>query len=79
MLHIHLNAVGELKIKQLRERAKSSLGQNFDIIKFHDKILSFGAIPLQILDSFMHQQFETDGSIFSNNNFCARQKQFNKC
>ncbi|MDP6891912.1 MAG: DUF885 domain-containing protein [Verrucomicrobiota bacterium] len=42
--------LGELKIKQLRARASSKLGDNFDIRLFHDEILWNGALPLSILE-----------------------------
>ncbi|OOG66438.1 hypothetical protein B0E46_01150 [Rhodanobacter sp. B04] len=42
---------GELKILELRERAKKELGDQFDIRAFHDEILGGGALPLDVLDS----------------------------
>ncbi len=42
--------LGELKIKQLRARASSKLGDDFDIRSFHDEILWNGALPLSILE-----------------------------
>jgi uncharacterized protein (DUF885 family) len=41
--------VGQLKILELRERAKSSLGNNFDLRAFHDLLLDSGALPLDVL------------------------------
>jgi uncharacterized protein (DUF885 family) len=35
----------------LRERAKSALGEKFDLRRFHDAILRDGAMPLAILDA----------------------------
>jgi uncharacterized protein (DUF885 family) len=43
--------LGQLKIRELRERAKQQLGANFDIKKFHDEILDGGALPLDVLDA----------------------------
>ena len=43
--------IGELKIRELRERAETVLGENFDVRSFHDKILENGALPLSILES----------------------------
>ena len=41
--------VGQLKILELRERAKKALGDKFDIRGFHDQILDAGALPLDVL------------------------------
>jgi uncharacterized protein (DUF885 family) len=43
--------LGQLKIRELRERAKQQLGTKFDLKTFHDEILSGGALPLDILDA----------------------------
>jgi uncharacterized protein (DUF885 family) len=42
--------IGQLKILELRERAKKELGAKFDIRKFHDEILGAGALPLDVLE-----------------------------
>ena len=43
--------LGQLKILELRERAKSQLGAKYDIKAFHDEILNGGALPLSALDA----------------------------
>jgi len=43
--------LGQLKIRELRERAKQQLGAQFDLKTFHDEILSGGALPLDVLDA----------------------------
>ncbi len=43
--------LGQLKIIELRERAKDQLGSKFDLKAFHDEILSGGALPLDVLDA----------------------------
>ena len=43
--------IGQLKILDLRARAKKQLGDKFDIRAFHDEILGGGALPLDVLDA----------------------------
>jgi uncharacterized protein (DUF885 family) len=42
--------MGQLKILELRDRAKTALGPKFDLKAFHDVILDSGALPLDILE-----------------------------
>ena len=42
--------IGMLKILELREMAKTELGEDFDIADFHDVVLKDGPVPLQILE-----------------------------
>ena len=42
--------MGQLKILELRERAKTALGPKFDIKAFHDEVLDSGALPMDILE-----------------------------
>ena len=42
--------LGQLKIRELREKAKQDLGQHFDLRTFHDEILSGGSLPLDLLE-----------------------------
>jgi uncharacterized protein (DUF885 family) len=43
--------LGQLKIRELRDRAQSKLGPKFDIRKFHDEMLDGGTLPLDLLDA----------------------------
>ncbi len=43
--------LGQLKIRELRERAKKELGPKFDIRTFHDEILDGGVLPLDLLEA----------------------------
>jgi uncharacterized protein (DUF885 family) len=43
--------LGQLKIRELRDRAERELGSQFDIRSFHDEMLSGGVLPLDLLDA----------------------------
>jgi uncharacterized protein (DUF885 family) len=42
--------IGQLKIIELREKAKSALGARFDIRRFHMAVLDQGQLPLDLLE-----------------------------
>jgi uncharacterized protein (DUF885 family) len=42
--------MGQLKILELRDRAKTALGPKFDIKAFHDEVLDSGALPMDVLE-----------------------------
>jgi len=43
--------LGQLKIRELRERAQKELGPKFDIRAFHDEMLDGGTLPLDLLEA----------------------------
>jgi uncharacterized protein (DUF885 family) len=43
--------LGQMKILELRERARQALGPRFDIRAFHDAVLDEGPLPLDLLDA----------------------------
>ena len=47
--------IGELKIRELRQRVEEALGGKFDIREFHDVILLNGAIPLTTLENLVQE------------------------
>ncbi len=52
--------IGMLKILELREMAKERLGDKFDIRKFHEVILSNGALPLNVLENIVNKWVTTE-------------------
>lgn len=42
--------VGELKFRELRERANARLGRGFDVRDYHHQVLDTGCLPLDVLE-----------------------------
>jgi len=47
--------IGELQIRQLRDRAERELGPEFDIRSFHNAVLDNGALPLPLLEEQINE------------------------
>ena len=47
--------IGQLKILELRTRAEQTLGDDFDIRRFHDALLGSGSLPLEVLETRMER------------------------
>ena len=47
--------IGQLKIRELRNKAETSLGDNFDLRQFHNQVLETGCIPLALLEEKIEQ------------------------
>ena len=47
--------LGQLKFRELRERAQKELGPKFDLREFHDEMLDGGTLPLDMLDARTNQ------------------------
>ena len=43
--------VGELKIRELRQRAEKKAGQALDFRAFHDRLPAFGSVPLSLVEA----------------------------
>jgi uncharacterized protein (DUF885 family) len=54
--------VGELKIKELRNKYSKELGSKFKLTDFHNEILKDGSIPLSVLETKMAVWAKTVGS-----------------
>lgn len=42
--------IGQLKIRELRDKAQAALGEKFDIKAFHRQVLGTGSLPLELLE-----------------------------
>jgi uncharacterized protein (DUF885 family) len=47
--------IGQLKIIQLREKAKGALGNRFSLAEFHNRVLGAGRVPLDVLEQDIDQ------------------------
>ena len=54
--------IGMLKILELREKAKTQMGDQFDIREFHDVVLKNGPVPLNVLEQFVNDYINTAAS-----------------
>ena len=43
--------VGQLKIREIRNKAETALGDKFNVKDFHTEVLKDGAMPLSILEA----------------------------
>jgi len=47
--------IGKLKIEELRSKAETELGDDFDIREFHDTLIANGSVPLSILEELVNE------------------------
>lgn len=50
--------IGQLKIRELRTRAETALGNKFDVRQFHNEVLRDGAVPLDVLEEKINRWIE---------------------
>jgi uncharacterized protein (DUF885 family) len=53
--------IGELKILELRDKAKKALGDKFSFYQFHNTVLGTGTVPLEILERQVDAYIRTAG------------------
>lgn len=50
--------IGEMKIRELRNKYTAELGTKFNIKEFHDELLKDGCVPLDVLEEKMARKFK---------------------
>ena len=50
--------IGQLKIRELRNRAEEALGDRFDVRAYHDLVLTNGSLPLFVLEAEVDRWIE---------------------
>ncbi len=51
--------IGQLKIIELRKKAETKMGKNFDVKIFHQKVLESGVMPLALLEKKINNWIES--------------------
>jgi uncharacterized protein (DUF885 family) len=54
--------IGQLKIVELREKARMALGPRFSLQAFHNVVLGAGTVPLHILESLVDRHIQSPGT-----------------
>jgi uncharacterized protein (DUF885 family) len=57
--------LGQMKIVELRQRARDALGDKFDIRAFHDAVLADGPLPLEVLETRINEWIDSQKSVQS--------------
>jgi uncharacterized protein (DUF885 family) len=50
--------IGQLKILELRKKAETELGDKFNIALYHDEVLKYGPLPLDVFESIINRWIE---------------------
>ncbi|ARS27289.1 DUF885 domain-containing protein [Sphingomonas sp. KC8] len=53
--------IGELKFRELRERATKALGPRFDVRDYHHQVLDTGALPMAVLEAKVDRWIKAGG------------------
>jgi len=53
--------IGELKLLELRQKARQALGDNFDLRQFHNVLLKNGSMPLSLLEQVVEEYIQGMG------------------
>ena len=55
--------VGELKIRELRDRASRRLGERFDVRDYHHQVIGTGCLPMDVLETKVANWIATGGGM----------------
>ena len=47
--------IGQLKILELKEKAKTTLGNKYQVKEFHNELLQYGCLPIAVLEAKIHE------------------------
>jgi uncharacterized protein (DUF885 family) len=50
--------IGQLKIRELRNKAEKELGEKFEVAQFHNQVLDSGSVPLSVLEEKINRWIE---------------------
>jgi len=50
--------LGQLRILEMRERARAALGERYSLAAFHDLVLRNGTLPLDVLSTVVDDWIE---------------------
>jgi uncharacterized protein (DUF885 family) len=50
--------IGQLKILELRDKARRELGEKFSLKEFHNVVLRTGAVPLEVLEEVVNEYIQ---------------------
>ena len=53
--------IGQIRIRELRNKAEAALGPGFDIKQFHSEVLRGGALPLDVLEAKLDRWVKEQG------------------
>ena len=51
--------IGQLKILELRDKARRELGEKFSLKEFHNVVLRTGTVPLEVLEEIVNEYIRT--------------------
>ncbi|MGK2910945.1 MAG: DUF885 family protein [Sphingobium sp.] len=52
--------LGEIRIRELRQKAEAALGPKFNLPRFHDAVLGQGPVPLDVLSAQIDRWIATE-------------------